>query len=81
MIKKVINRLEAELRTWLETIPLAGRMKIVLVLFLLFASGSIYMTVSSIYHLGTTSRKTQMQIEHIRGAESQYRLEADSENN
>lgn len=81
MIQKVTRQLGTRLRLWLESIPSNGRMLIILVLFLLFASGSIYMTVSSIYHLGTTSRKTQMQIEHIRGTESQYRLEADSENN
>jgi hypothetical protein len=45
-----------------------------------FGAGSVYMTVSSIYDLGKKSGKEQMEIEHIKQLELEYKQKTDSIN-
>ena len=83
MIKKkltnVKDRLEDGLRSLLEQISPDGRIIVTIVLLLAFSAASIFMTVSSIYNMGKKSGQ-QMQIEHIKGVELEYRQKADSIN-
>ena len=71
--------IEDGLRSMLGRITPDGRVVLILVMLLLFGVGSIYMTVSSIYNMGRKNGQ-QMQIEHIRQLELEYRQEADSIN-
>ena len=75
----VRDRIEDGLRSMLGRITPDGRVVLILVMLLLFGVGSIYMTVSSIYNMGKKNGQ-QMQIEHIRQLELEYRQEADSIN-
>ena len=83
MIKKKITAvrdwMEDGLRSLLGQITPDGRIIIILVMLFVFGAGSIYMTVSSIYNMGKKSGR-QMQIEHIKGVELEYRQKTDSIN-
>lgn len=83
MIKKKLTSvrdcMEDGLRSLLGRITPDGRVVLILVMLFLFGVGSIYMTVSSIYNMGKKSGR-QMQIEHIKRLELEYRQEADSIN-
>lgn len=84
MIKKKLTAVrdwfEDGLRSLLGQITPDGRVIIILVMLFLFGAGSIYMTVSSIYNLGKKSGKEQMEIEHIKQLELEYKQKADSIN-
>ena len=71
--------LEDSLRSLLGRVTPDGRIIIILIMLFVFSFGSIYMTVSSIYNMGK-KRGRQMQIEHIKGVEQEYRQKADSIN-
>ena len=83
MIKKKItdirNQMEDRLRSLLGQISPDGRIIVVLSLICLFAIGSIYMTVSSIYNMGKKSGQ-QLRIEHIEKLELQQKQKTDSTN-
>lgn len=81
MIKKKMTAIgdwmEDGLRSLLGQISPDGRIITIIVLLLLFAAGSIYMTVSSIYNMGK-SKGQQMQIEHIQQLEIEQQQNTDS---
>ena len=83
MIRKLINQvnewLEDKLRSIVRPLSPDTRVIVILTMLLLFGGLSIYMTVSSIYNMGK-KRGRQMQIEHIKGVELEYRQKADSIN-
>lgn len=84
MIKKkliaVRDWFEDGLRSLLGRITPDGRVIIILVMLFVFGAGSVYMTVSSIYDLGKKSGKEQMEIEHIKQLELEYKQKTDSIN-
>jgi hypothetical protein len=80
MIKKKMTEvrdwMEDGLRSLLGRVTPDGRVIIILVLLFVFGFGSIYMTVSSIYHMGKKNGQ-QMQIEHIKRLEpEQQRIDS-----
>lgn len=83
MIRKLINQvnewLEDKLRSIVRPLSPDTRVIVILTMLLLFGGLSIYMTVSSIYNMGKKSGR-QMQIEHIKGVELEYRQKTDSIN-
>ena len=81
--KKITNlrdRIEDGLRSLLGQISPDGRIVVILVMLFLFSAASIYITVSSIYNIGTKSGREQMQIEHIKRLELEQQQKADSIN-
>lgn len=84
MIKKkltaVTDWIEDGLRSLVGRITPDGRVIIILVVLFVFGTGSIYMTVSSIYNMGKKSVQQQMQIEHIKRLELEQKQKADSIN-
>ena len=83
MIKKkliaVRDWMEDSLRSLLGQVTPDGRIIIILIMLFVFSFASIYMTVSSIYNMGKKSGR-QMQIEHIKRVELEYRQKTDSIN-
>lgn len=84
MVKKKITALmywmEDGLRSLLGRITPDGRVVLILIMFFLLGTGSIYMTVSSIYNMGKKSGQQQVQIEHIKRLELEHKKKADSIN-
>lgn len=84
MIKKKLidfrDWLEDHLKSLLGEISPDGRITIIIIMLFLFAGGSIYMTVSSIYNMGKKSGQQQMEIEHIKRLEPEQQQKADSIN-
>ena len=82
MIKKKLTAvrdwLEDGLRSLLGRITPDGRIIVILVMLFVFGTGSIYMTVSSIYNMGKKNGQQQMEIEHIKRLELEHKQEADS---
>lgn len=84
MIKNINNKVIA-LQEWIdlkirgmeERLSQKGKVIIVLVMLILFASGSIFMMVSSIYNLDKKSGR-QIEIEHIQQLEPEKRPATDS---
>ncbi|MDL2243688.1 TraL conjugative transposon family protein [Bacteroidales bacterium OttesenSCG-928-J19] len=82
MIKKKLiafrDWLEDRLKSLLGEISPDGRITVIIIMLFLFAGGSIYMTVSSIYNMGRKSGQQEIQIEHVKGLELEYKQETDS---
>ncbi|RGV31973.1 TraL conjugative transposon family protein [Bacteroides clarus] len=64
-IKKVQDWLDERLRRMCGRITPGKRLAVILVMFLLFGGLSVYITVSSIYHIGKRDGQ-RLRIEHIR---------------